>query len=450
MVSLFTAAIFGTLSWFQVGQETARWDTFLVLLCTVLATAVGVVILRMKTVARIHGEEIRKEREARVLAESVSRVRSEFLANMSHEIRTPLTGVVGIIELLSRTSLEPVQKDYLVDLATSSRALMGLLDQVLDAARIDAGKFDLEYADADPARLVRNTLAVFRSKAAQAGVELHSDIESTVPAKVVCDPMRLQQVLNNLVGNALKFTEAGSVHVRLAGGPRGDGRADLRFTVSDTGIGIPEKSLAAIFEPFTQAEGHSARKHGGTGLGLAICSKIIDLMGGDIICRNRPEGGAEFEFDLVLDVVEVTAPEADPDEFLTAAVDRHLEDVRILVAEDNPLNQKVIRLQLGALGLEPVMVANGREAIQAFRREAFDIVLMDCQMPVLDGYSATRAIRRMEGAGSHVPIIATTANAMPGDQEKCLEAGMDAFLAKPIKSTDLARALDQWLAVPVG
>lgn len=388
-------------------------------------------------------EAERELREAKEQAEKANKAKSTFLANMSHEIRTPLNGIMGMIELLSMTKVTEDQREYLEIMEVSAKDLLRIINDLLDHSAIEAGSLHLEHVGFDVRDLVEKTVKAFSVARGSRDITVACSFPEALPRHVTGDPIRLKQILMNLVGNAFKFTERGAIEVTVMETERRDDHCTLRFSVSDTGIGIAQERMGELFKAFTQLDGSTSKKYGGTGLGLAIVRRLVDMMGGTVEVRSEPGRGSVFLFEIAFPLAR--GAEEKEEESL-CPTSPPLGDIRILVAEDNAPGQKLISFFLKKLGCSAVVfVDDGEKAVSAFESGTFDLVLMDVQMPSMDGLEATRLIRRREQlTGSHVPIVALTAYAMEEDGVRCLNAGMDDFLTKPLQLKSIRQIIEKY------
>ncbi len=387
-------------------------------------------------------EELKSAMEA---AQAAARAKSDFLANMSHEIRTPMNAVIGMTSLLSETNLNKDQMEYLETIRTSGHALLAIINDILDFSKIERGMIELEYKPIHIQDCIKEALSLISSQASEKGLKLHYKPEGYIPETIVGDAARIRQVLVNLLSNAVKFTEEGNIEVQALASELSEDSYELHISVRDTGIGISQETSARLFQPFSQADASTSRKYGGTGLGLAISKRLVELMGGRIWVESKEGKGSTFHFTIQVNVSD------SPPETLKPTLackdklrEKEARDLHILLAEDNLINQRIAILMLRKLGYIADSVANGIEVIDALDKQKYDLILMDVQMPEMDGLEATREIRkRWPSDGPR--IVALTAHAIEGDKEKCLEAGMDDYLCKPISLESLKAALEHFL-----
>ncbi len=388
-------------------------------------------------------------RHAKAAAEEAAKAKGIFLATMSHELRTPMNGVLGCTQLLQETSLNGQQRELIATMQRSAEALLALVNDILDFSKIEASKMTLEVADVDLRSLTKDVVTLVAELAKRKGLALKTSIAEDIPELFRGDPVRLRQVLFNLVGNAIKFTERGSVEITLSlespAAPNTD-TSIIRWTVKDTGIGMTKQQQERLFQAYSQAEASTARRFGGTGLGLMICRQLVGMMGGTIVVESTPGQGSTFSYTThLLPAIIRTTQDASEDSPVSASTESR-GPCRVLVADDNEINQVVACKFLQKLGHHVEVARNGKEAVESLGRTTYDAVLMDCEMPVMDGYEATKFIREGESGGSRrLPIIAMTGNASLEDAHKCKEAGMDEVVTKPVTMITLRDTLERLL-----
>ncbi len=406
-------------------------------------------------------DSIEEAQQLAIEAQAASKAKSEFLAAMSHEIRTPMNGVIGFTNLLLDSNLDDTQKDYAQTIKSSGESLLIIINDILDFSKIEAGKFFLDSTPFDMSEACKEVVELLSTEADAGGLELKLFYEPDARQHLVGDPGRIKQVMLNLISNALKFTEEGFIHVRVEKAAVGGHPDGLKISVTDTGIGIAEEKQNLLFEKFSQTDASTTRKYGGTGLGLAICKELVSMMNGEIGFQSQEGKGSVFWFTLPVweighehesgesETVRHTPLPQDDSEFDLSDMELLPGTFRVLLVEDNAVNQKLAAKILERMGCRVDMAANGKEAVSMVGNLPYNMIFMDCQMPEMDGYEATRKIRDIEAANKvsaekRVPIIAITANAMRGDREKCLEEGMDDYIAKPVDARQIGRVVERW------
>ena len=390
---------------------------------------------------------------AKIMAEEANSAKSMFLANMSHEVRTPMNTIMGMVDLTLDTQLTEEQRENLTTIKNAADILLSLLNDILDLSRVEAGKIQLEHIELNLENLVKSVCTGLSVLARKKSLDLVWDVDPRVPGVVIGDPVRLRQVLVNLINNAIKFAFRGEIKTRITVVALEEKSCELKFSVSDQGIGISEEKLHSIFEAFSQADASTTRKFGGTGLGLAISRRLVELMGGRIWAESEEYKGSTFSFTakFMVAVPECVPPAPAPMEGRQqqAAASPRLEQLRVLLAEDNIVNQKITVRMLEKRGWAVKAADNGKQVLEYLDAEEFDVILMDAQMPLMDGYEATRRIREKEsGTEAHIPIIALTARAMSGDRKRCMLAGMDGYVTKPIDREKLFEAIESFFNSP--
>ncbi|MGX5857527.1 ATP-binding protein [Dyadobacter jiangsuensis] len=418
----------------QSGQRVLRWNLYLTIGVLALLTAVFAIIIgRMKKQAELIGQLNTSERK---LKEAVL-VKENFLANMSHEIRTPLNAILGYTNLLQKKKLDADTRLHITTVQQSGETLLAIVNDILDLSKIESGMMRIEHVPFDPEALVHSVGTMFHHRSAEKNVPLIVSFDPAIPETITGDPTRLTQILVNLVSNAFKFTETGEINLRVTANGRNDDRLNLMFEVTDTGIGIETERLETIFERFRQAEDSTTRQFGGTGLGLSIVRDLVHLQDGHITLSSKPGAGTSVKVTIPYRVaVESELPPAGAP---AEAAHAQRPGLRVLIAEDHIINQGLMMRLMEERGIAGRVATNGFEAIEMLRREPFDLVFMDIQMPGMDGYTATRAIR--EELKLTIPVIAMTAHAMEGEKEKCIRLGMDDHMAKPVRENELDRVL---------
>ncbi len=430
--------------WFN---STVKQGLITAILCILVVALTSILLKHIKqldlTNSLLHKQQI-ELRAAKEAAESATLAKNEFLANMSHEIRTPMNAIIGLTQLTLETKLDQLQRDYLKRLSFSAETLLGIINDILDFSKIEAEKLVIEEREMEIHELLKQVVNLFEPAATEKRLSLQLSIAPDLPNRLLGDPLRINQVLSNLISNALKFTEHGSVIVHAELAERHYAKALIRFQVTDTGIGIDSVQAEQLFQPFTQADSSIVRRFGGTGLGLSIARKLVELMDGSINLSSTPGKGSTFAFTVMVSLATEELPVTEEKEENPLVISEPVHGARILLVEDNKLNQFVAKEFLTKAGLQVTIANNGSEGVERVRNSRFDAVLMDIQMPVMDGIQATRQIRKLPGA-EKLPIIAMTAAAQESDRQACFESGMNDYIAKPIVPLELLDKLVRWI-----